>query len=265
MTKEQEEIVQGLRKVQAELASAICQVQELPVPALGMIEMTSHALRNYLFLVQGTASLLQKELKEYPIEDVQTWLDSLKRAGALMIQTIDQLEPSAVPVDPRIKWETVDLGRMVTRFCEHYRKAAASKSITLEYQLEATLTDVFTDRVMVASILETIFSNALKYTPLGKGIDVRLEDAPEAVVCLVHNEGQSLSPDERARLFEPGVRLSPKPTGNEVSRGYGLVVAKQLADRLGVKIWCASQPGEGCCFGVSVPRPDAFGKGAPEP
>jgi signal transduction histidine kinase len=188
---------------------------------------------------------------------VHTWLDSVKRAGTLMSQAIDQLEPTAVPADPRIKWEPVDLGKMVARFCEHYRSTAKAKSIALEYLLEATLTDVFTDRVMVASIYETIFSNAVKYTPIGKRIHVRLEDAQEALVCLIHDEGPGLSPEERAKLFEPGVRLSPKPTGNEVSRGYGLVVAKQLADRLGIKLWCVSQPGEGCCFGISVPRPES--------
>ena len=111
----------------------------------------------------------------------------------------------------------------------------------------------WTDRVMLASIFESIFSNAVKYSPPGKKICVTVQDSEGGILCTVQDEGPGLSAEERDRLFQPGVRLSPKPTGSEESTGYGLVVAKQLADRLGVRIWCVSEPGEGCCFGIAVP------------
>jgi signal transduction histidine kinase len=62
-----------------------------------------------------------------------------------------------------------------------------------------------------------------------------------------------ISQEEHARLFQRGVRLTPKPTGGESSTGYGLAVAGELIDRLGGTIWCESKVGEGACFSFRLP------------
>jgi signal transduction histidine kinase len=67
----------------------------------------------------------------------------------------------------------------------------------------------------------------------------------------LHRPG--LGPEDRARLFQRGVRLSAQPTGGEPSTGYGLAVAKDLVGQLGGEIWCDSQPGQGACFSVRLP------------
>jgi two-component system sensor histidine kinase/response regulator len=72
-------------------------------------------------------------------------------------------------------------------------------------------------------------------------------------VCSVQDEGPGLSQEDQARLFQRGVRLTPRPTGGEASTGYGLAVAKELIERLGGTIWCQSELGQGACFSFRLP------------
>jgi signal transduction histidine kinase len=69
----------------------------------------------------------------------------------------------------------------------------------------------------------------------------------------VRDEGPGLSQEDQARLFQRGIRLTPKPTGGEASTGYGLAVAKELIEKLGGELWCKSELEHGCCFYFRVP------------
>jgi signal transduction histidine kinase len=62
-----------------------------------------------------------------------------------------------------------------------------------------------------------------------------------------------LSDEEQTRLFQRGVRLTPVPTGGELSSGYGLAVAKELIEKLNGEIWCESRPGQGASFSFHLP------------
>jgi signal transduction histidine kinase len=120
---------------------------------------------------------------------------------------------------------------------------------------------VWTDRVAVAAVLDNLLSNAVKYSPRGKDIRVRVEGEPASAVCSVADDGPGLSPEDQARLFEPGVRLASVPSGGEPSTGYGLAVTKRLIDRLGGEIWCVSRLGRGTTFSFRLP---AHGQGLHE-
>ena len=49
------------------------------------------------------------------------------------------------------------------------------------------------------------------------------------------------------------MRLSPVPTGGEPSTGYGLAMAKELAEQVGGEVWCVTAPQQGACFSLRLP------------
>jgi signal transduction histidine kinase len=112
---------------------------------------------------------------------------------------------------------------------------------------------VSTDRVAVAAVLDNLLSNAIKYSQPGKQIGVQVRGEMGWAVCEVRDEGPGLSQEDQARLFQRGVRLTPKPTGGETSTGYGLAVAKELMEKLGGDIWCESTLGQGSTFFIRLP------------
>ena len=74
-----------------------------------------------------------------------------------------------------------------------------------------------------------------------------------SVVCSVSDDGPGLNEEDKAKLFQRGIKLSSVPTGGESSSGYGLAVAKELIDKLGGDLWCESTLGAGACFSFRLP------------
>ena len=87
----------------------------------------------------------------------------------------------------------------------------------------------------------------------GGRVVVRLRRDGDGVT--VADDGPGLSPEDQARLFQRGARLTPRPTAGEPSTGYGLAVAKDLAARLGGELWCDSVLDQGCVFPRACPWP----------
>jgi signal transduction histidine kinase len=149
--------------------------------------------------------------------------------------------------------QEVDLVTLTQRARDYYQRIADRKEIKILAESTAPSAPVWTDSVAVGAVLDNLLSNAIKYSPPGKHVWIRVGVEPTAVVCSVQDEGPGLSPEDQAKLFQKGVRLSAVPTGGESSTGYGLAVAKELISRLHGTIWCDSRLGAGACFSFRLP------------
>ena len=124
---------------------------------------------------------------------------------------------------------------------------------------------VWTDRVAIVAVLDNLLSNAIKFSHPNKQIWVQVRCGEGWVECRVQGEGPGLSQEDQAILFQRGTQLTPRPTGNETSTGYGLAVAKELIEKLGGKIWCEIQLGQGSCFAFRLPtHKESIPQGAPD-
>jgi signal transduction histidine kinase len=254
MSESKDKIQSAIVKARAELEEALSELQKLPAFSHSAVFFAAHALNNFLTVTGGTIELLSLSLADHPDPQVHIWLEALQQATNLMTHTVSQLMNASSVRDAKLRWEKVDLPVMVKRFCMYYDRLAAQKQIRCLSESTVDVPSVWTDRVVTAAVLENLFSNAVKYSPPGTRVRVQVSADRDGVVCSVRDEGPGLSEEDQAKLFQPGVQLTPKPTGGEPSTGYGLVVAKELVERLGGTIWCESVLGEGTCFSFRLPR-----------
>ena len=253
MSPHKDKVVASLARAKVELDLALTELEFLPAFDLGVVGSAAHALSNYLAVTDGTVELLGLALQGHADPDVQTWLQALRQATNLMLHTTSQLMSSAAASGPKLVFTRVDLVTGTQRACNYYQRVADRKTVRILFEPAAEVPFVRTDRVAVAAVLDNLLSNAVKYSPPGRCIWVRVLPEPDHVVVSVQDEGPGLSAEDRAKLFQRGVRLSAQPTGGEPSTGYGLAVAKELVGLLGGEIWCDSQPGQGACFSVRLP------------
>jgi signal transduction histidine kinase len=204
-------------------------------------------------VVAAGVELLELHLNDHPDEQTRRWLQALRHATDLMAHTVLQLMNTPRADREQFLWEKIDFPTLVRRACDHYRRVAERKQISITTQLDVSPVFIWSDRVAVAAVLDNLLSNAVKFSPPQKQVRVRLAAEPASLVCTVQDEGPGLTAEEQTRLYQRGVRLGPSPTAGEPSTGYGLAVAKELVAKLQGELWCESRSGQGASFSFRLP------------
>ena len=243
----------ALTRAQSDLVAALYELEKSSIYSPGAVAYTAHAINNYLTVTGAAVALISRRLADRPDVQITEWLDGLSHASEMMANLVSQLMRASGATETKLHFEKVDLALSLQRFCDFYQQAANRKSIRLILDSSDAVPPVWTDRVAMLSVLDNLVSNAIKYSPLGKQVRVGVGNGSAGVVCEVRDEGPGLSQEDQARLFQKGVRLTPRPTAGESSTGYGLAVAKDLMAKLGGEIWCESELGQGARFFIRLP------------
>jgi signal transduction histidine kinase len=247
------EILASITRARAELDQALDDLGRLPAFEIGTVAYAAHTLVNYLAVADATIELCLDRLPSDIDADVRAGLEALQRTTNAMTRTVAHLMNASASAEPDLRFARVNMVRMATLACEYYQRTAARKRISLTFEPTVDSAHVWSDNVAVAAVVDNLISNAVKYSPPGRRVWLRVAVEPESVVFSVQDEGPGLSPEDQAKLFQKGVRLSAVPTGGELSTAYGLAVCKDLIDRLGGEIWCESQLGIGATFSIRLP------------
>jgi signal transduction histidine kinase len=248
-----ERVAAAIARAQVDLVEALAELEKFPLYDISSVAFAAHTLNNYLAITSGTVELILHRLKDHPDPELQIWLEGVQHATELMDHTLSQLMSASVTTEAKLRFEKVDLPMMVQRITNYYQRIANRKTILVNIDSMGEVPLVWTDRVAFGSVFDNLLSNAVKYSQPGKQVWVRVWGEQSWVVCEVRDEGPGLSQEDRARLFQRGMRLTPTPTGGEVSTGYGLAVAKELIEKLGGELGCESVLGQGCRFFFRLP------------
>jgi signal transduction histidine kinase len=223
-----------------------------------MLGIVSHDLKNPISAVRGLAEILESEKiePEQTSEILRHIIGNADRMLELVKNLLDvnQLESGAWQFQ-RVAFDILPL---VADVVKDYHIAAKAKNILLEYSSEAASTLVSADKQATVQVLDNLVSNAVKYSPLGKRVYIRIKANNQAVSVEVQDEGQGISASEMKKLFGKFARLSTRPTGGEHSTGLGLSIVKKMVEAMNGKVWCESELGKGATFIVELPNAQGF-------
>jgi signal transduction histidine kinase len=254
MNRTKRTIAASIARAKLELDDALEDLKGLPTIDPMVLGFIAHALKNYLHVASGTVYLLNDALKHHPVREVGTWLEGLQNVTQRMTDLVEDIRSKPQTSAPELKFEKVDLVKLIGRVCDFYRRAAARKRIEILFRKPAaSIPQVRTDRIAVAAILDNLLSNAVKFSAPGKRVWVEVRPGANRISCRVRDEGPGIRMEDRARLFQRGARLEAKPTAGESSTGYGLAVAAELAAHIGGELGCDSEYGKGACFVMRLP------------
>jgi len=146
--------------------------------------------------------------------------------------------------------EAVDLADVLRQALSETLPLANAKSIDVELDGAPQLW-VQGHRDALALLARNLLDNAVKYTPAGKRVRLRLEQAPGQAILLIDDEGPGIAPAERERVFDRFYRVE----GNaEPGSGLGLAIARAIAARHGATIALQDAPsGQGLRVKVVFP------------
>ncbi|AEN73540.1 integral membrane sensor signal transduction histidine kinase [Rhodothermus marinus SG0.5JP17-172] len=250
LTRERQQAL--LDRTRAEAAER--HLQEINALKTHLLGATAHDLRNPLSSVQGLIQTVREELP--PDSPHRELLELAEAASQRMLGTIEQLITASALESGRVTFRRirVDLVELVAETVRFHQDRATRKQQQLSFQAPSAGSCVVeTDPEQLRRALTNLLTNALKFTPSGKRIEVQLARHADAVRLSVRDEGPGLTEADRVRLFGYFQRLSAQPTDNEPSSGLGLAITKQIVERLGGQIEVDSTPGRGSTFTIVLP------------
>jgi signal transduction histidine kinase len=146
------------------------------------------------------------------------------------------------------------VGRLIAGMESLVSPQAAAKGVTLASIQVASDTTIRTDASRVTQVLANLAGNAVKFTPRGGHIVVRVDESPERIAIAVRDDGVGIPHDMQERIFEPFVQVPIEGATSRDGVGLGLAISRDLARRLGGEITVDSTPGQGSTFTLTLPR-----------
>jgi signal transduction histidine kinase len=237
-----------------ELGASNQTLQQLNLEKTELMAIVSHDLKNPITVVRGLAEILRDETLSQ--EKKNTVLDQLTLVGDRMLELVknlldlNHLESGLMTFHPR----PLDINHLLVWAVNQYKSPAEAKNLTIQYENTSAQNMVIADEQAMMQVLDNIVSNAVKYSPMGKNIFLRLRSDAEKVRIEVEDEGEGISSNDMKRLFGKFARLSAQPTGGEHSTGLGLSIVKKMVEAMNGKVWCESELGRGARFIVELQR-----------
>jgi signal transduction histidine kinase len=217
------------------------------------LAMISHELRTPLTAIIGFVDLILDEeqlLEADHARAVQVIGRNARRLHRLVTDLLFVAQAEAR--DIQLPDARVDLSRLAAETIESAELAAREGGVELVGELEDG-TVVVGDEDRLGQLLDNLTSNALKFTPAGGRVTVRVARRPTGTLVEVSDTGVGISADDQARIFEAFFRAQDAAAGHVPGVGLGLAVSRSIAELHGGAISVRSAPGEGATFRVELP------------
>lgn len=238
------------------LAVALDKERELRQLKDRFISIMSHELRTPLASIQLATDMLKKygdrstpAEKQESIEVIETQVRHLSELVKDVL-TISKTEFLAHDLN----FETLDLETYLRDILEEvertHRKTHRFAFSGVNRRIEARV-----ERRLMRHTLTNLLTNAVKYSPAGGEICVRLSIEDSEAVILVRDQGIGIPPEDLPRLFEPFHRAAN--VENIQGTGLGLAIARQAVERHGGAIAVESRLGSGTAFTIRLPLPES--------
>ncbi|HEY2072156.1 MAG TPA: ATP-binding protein [Gaiellaceae bacterium] len=219
------------------------------------VTTASHELRTPLTAVYGSIRTLIEREDELDDHTRRRLLRMIEQESQHLAQIVDQLLTTAQIDRGGLRLEERECD--VRAICSSVVEAAeARKPDTIQLDLvapEAT-EPLRCDPPRLKQVLVNLVENAIKDSPEGGRIEVRIADTPDRLRIEVHDEGLGIPPSEQARIFEKFYRLDADMTRGVGGSGLGLYISREIVEQMGGLLSVRSRRGAGSTFTVTLPR-----------
>lgn len=226
------------------------------------VSLVSHELRTPLTSIIGFISLILDgktgEINQKQYESLSRAHRQSERLAALINDLLDISRIEAGRVE--MKREQVQIDWVAKRRIEELRPQADEKAISLSLDTKPNLPLLIADTDRIGQVFINLIGNALKFTPNGGKVTVRISDYSRngSAVPRFHVEiidtGPGIPPDEREKVFDKFQQLARTRTQQQGGTGLGLSIASGIVEAHGGKLWVdAGDNGQGCNFQFFIP------------
>jgi two-component system sensor histidine kinase KdpD len=213
-----------------------------------VIQAVSHDLRTPIATIEQALDGLESGVLALTEDDRDALLDTIRvehtRLKRLVENLLDlsRLQAGTAETTPQL-WTADEL------VAQALGEVAGSERVRVSARHD--LPGVRVDALQVERVLVNLLENALRLSPPGEPVHVRVNATRKELLIRVTDRGPGVPEEERERVFQPFHRLSGQPEWR--GAGLGLAIARGFAEANGGRLWLESREGQGASFVLALP------------
>ncbi len=219
--------------------------------------IVSHDLRSPLTSMQGFASMLELGLVGELNEKQKHFVEKILSGITQMTSLVDNIQ-DAGRYDPETGFYEItrshcDLGEMVNRITGMQLVPAEKQELKVSVSVADNVPIINADINMLERAVTNLVDNAIKYTPNGGSVGVKVKRYDDEIRISVSDTGLGITPENQKHLFERHRRIAREEYKKIKGSGLGLFIVKSVAQRHDGDAWVESVENEGSTFYMSIP------------
>ncbi len=217
----------------------------------------SHEFRTPLTVILGMAGQLQNrfDLSAGTDKEVARMAALIRRNGEHLLRLISQILDLAKLESNTLKlnYQQGDMSFFLPYLAESLRSLADDRGVALHVQTPETPVWMDYDPERLRQVVHNLMSNAIKFTPEGGEVRLRITETAASLKFVVSDTGTGIAPDELPFVFDRFYQASNNKKVTAGGSGIGLSLTRELVRAMGGEITVASEPGKGTAFTVALP------------
>lgn len=219
------------------------------------VSVVSHELRTPLTSIQGSLDLLIGGMGAmFPDKAKKLLHIASKNCTRLLLLINDILDIEKLQVGKmKFSFKVVSINKIVEEAIVNNRMYAEKYGVTFAVQMHNKDPQVYVDPHRLSQVLANLISNAVKFSPRGGIIQLKIESYQDNVRVSVTDQGPGIPSEFQSRIFQKFAQADSTDARSHQGTGLGLSISKDIIEKLGGSLNFVSKPNEGATFFFDLP------------
>ena len=246
----------GLKERAERLERAYAELREADRLKTELVQNISHELRTPLTFIKGYVELLN-ECSLGPLNSQQ--VDALRVVSertAVVVRLVGDIITLQRSEVGEFNFEPVQLREVVSLAVEGAQVAADKAQVRLKYHVPLNLPRVMVDRDRILQVFDNLLGNAIKFSPRGSEVLIRVTAESGQVLVSVQDQGIGIPEDKLDKVFDRFFQVDGSMTRRYGGTGLGLAIVKKIVEAHDGKVSVSSELNKGSTFYFTLPCVD---------
>lgn len=233
------------------------ELQRLSKYKSDFVAAVTHDMRTPLTTIIGYMDILKTELGDTITSSQKRCIEQSIREARKLARIIEQtieltlLDTNSETVENN--WLSVQM--LVSVILDDVYQRAEDKGIELNYKIDPSIKNIYTDEKKFLEIMRNLVDNAVKFSNSGGRVDLRVYRRDDSMVFEVADTGIGIPEGEMDKIFDRFYMACRDKEGHQGGVGLGLYIVREFTKLLGGRVEVESEVGKGSVFRVILPQP----------